>query len=134
MRRARCTPRSPPQRRMRTSRRRHPRSRSAISPAASGAPERFFGLHVFNPVTRMELIEICFGEDVREGLRERVLSWCAALGKTAIEVPDQTGFVVNRLLFPYLFEAVRLKEDTGDERRGRRRLHARSAPVTRWDR
>jgi 3-hydroxybutyryl-CoA dehydrogenase len=81
--------------------------------AASGAPERFFGLHVFNPVTRMELIEVCFGDDVREGLRERVLSWCATLNKTAIEVPDQTGFVVNRLLFPYLFEAVRLKEQSG---------------------
>jgi 3-hydroxybutyryl-CoA dehydrogenase len=81
--------------------------------AASGARERFFGLHVFNPVTRMELIEICFGDDAREGLRDRALGWCAALGKTAIEVPDQTGFVVNRLLFPYLFEAVRLKEDTG---------------------
>jgi 3-hydroxybutyryl-CoA dehydrogenase len=81
--------------------------------AASGAPERFFGLHVFNPVTRMELIEICFGDGLRSGVRERALAWCGALGKTAIEVPDQTGFVVNRLLFPYLFEAVRLKQATG---------------------
>jgi 3-hydroxybutyryl-CoA dehydrogenase len=81
--------------------------------AASGAADRFFGLHVFNPVTRMELIEVCFPDDARDGLRERVLGWCAALGKTAIEVPDQTGFVVNRLLFPYLFEAVRLKEQSG---------------------
>jgi 3-hydroxybutyryl-CoA dehydrogenase len=81
--------------------------------AASGAADRFFGLHVFNPVTRMELIEVCFTDDARDGLRERVLSWCTALGKTAIEVPDQTGFVVNRLLFPYLFEAVRLKEQSG---------------------
>ncbi len=80
---------------------------------ASGAPERFFGLHVFNPVTRMELIEICFVDGLREGVRERALAWCAALDKTAIEVPDQTGFVVNRLLFPYLFEAVRLKQETG---------------------
>jgi 3-hydroxybutyryl-CoA dehydrogenase len=81
--------------------------------AGSGAPARFFGLHVFNPVTRMELIEICFGDDVRDGLRDRALAWCAGLGKTAIVVPDQTGFVVNRLLFPYLFEAVRLKEQSG---------------------
>jgi 3-hydroxybutyryl-CoA dehydrogenase len=80
---------------------------------ASGAPERFFGLHVFNPVTRMELIEICFGDGLRDGVRGRALAWCSALGKTAIEVPDQTGFVVNRLLFPYLFEAVRLKQETG---------------------
>lgn len=80
---------------------------------ASGAPDRFFGLHVFNPVTRMELIEICFVDGAREGMRERALAWCAGLEKTAIEVPDQTGFVVNRLLFPYLFEAVRLKQETG---------------------
>ena len=38
---------------------------------------------------------------------------CAALGKTAVEVPDTPGFVVNRLLFPFLFEAVRLMERTG---------------------
>ncbi len=47
--------------------------------------------------------------------RERALAWCRALGKTAIEVPDQPGFVVNRLLFPYLFDAVRLAERTGME-------------------
>ena len=51
----------------------------------------------------------------RRGARERALAWCAALGKTAVEVPDQAGFVVNRLLFPYLFDAVRLMERTGME-------------------
>ena len=45
--------------------------------------------------------------------RERARALCAALGKTAVEVPDTPGFVVNRLLFPYLFEAVRLMERTG---------------------
>ena len=49
----------------------------------------------------------------RPGSRDRARAWCAALGKTAIEVPDQAGFVVNRLLFPYLFEAVRLMESSG---------------------
>ena len=43
------------------------------------------------------------------------LAWCAALGKTAVEVPDLAGFVVNRLLFPYLFDAVRFMEQTGME-------------------
>src|ERR671916_245968 len=47
------------------------------------------------------------------GVAERAHAWCAALGKTAVEVPDQPGFVVNRLLFPMLFEAVRLMEKTG---------------------
>jgi 3-hydroxybutyryl-CoA dehydrogenase len=79
----------------------------------SGLGGRFFGLHVFNPVERMELVELCLPDDVRSGLRERAHGWCEALGKTAIEVPDQAGFVVNRLLFPFLFEAVRMVEATG---------------------
>jgi 3-hydroxybutyryl-CoA dehydrogenase len=77
----------------------------------AGATDRFFGLHVFNPVTRMELIELCLPEGLREGAGDRARAFCAALGKHAVEVPDHTGFVVNRLLFPYLFEAVRLMED-----------------------
>jgi len=83
----------------------------------SGAAEiagRLFGLHVFNPVPRMKLVEVCF-PDSGEETRERALAWCAALGKTAVEVPDQAGFVVNRLLFPYLFDAVRFMEQTGME-------------------
>ena len=48
-----------------------------------------------------------------QGVGERALAWCSALGKTAIEVPDQPGFVVNRLLFPYLFDAVRLPSEPG---------------------
>jgi 3-hydroxyacyl-CoA dehydrogenase len=63
----------------------------------------------------MELVELCLPDDVHPGLRERAHAWCAALGKTPIEVPDQAGFVVNRLLFPLLFEAVRLVESTGME-------------------
>jgi 3-hydroxybutyryl-CoA dehydrogenase len=82
---------------------------------ASGVPERFFGLHVFNPVTRMELIEVCFPDEALVETRRRALAFCAALGKTAIEVPDEPGFVVNRLLFPYLFDAVRLLERSGLE-------------------
>jgi 3-hydroxybutyryl-CoA dehydrogenase len=79
----------------------------------SGHPARVFGFHVFNPVARMKLVELCFPEEIDSELRERALGWCAALGKTAVEVPDQAGFVVNRLLFPYLFDAVRLVERTG---------------------
>lgn len=81
---------------------------------ASDVSGRLFGLHVFNPVPRMKLVEVCFPAG-SEGSREKALAWCAALGKTAVEVPDQAGFVVNRLLFPYLFDAVRLIERTGME-------------------
>jgi 3-hydroxybutyryl-CoA dehydrogenase len=80
---------------------------------ASGHPERFVGLHVFNPVPKMDLVELAFPEEATEETRARARALCAALGKTAVEVPDTPGFVVNRLLFPFLFEAVRLMERTG---------------------
>jgi 3-hydroxybutyryl-CoA dehydrogenase len=82
--------------------------------SAAGIGDRLFGLHVFNPVPRMKLVEVCFPES-SDQTREKALAWCAALGKTAVEVPDQAGFVVNRLLFPYLFDAVRMMERTGME-------------------
>ena len=81
--------------------------------AASGYPERSFGLHPFNPVERMELIELCVPDAAREGIGARARAWCESFGKTVVEVPDEVGFVVNRLLFPYLFDAVRLLEQTG---------------------
>jgi 3-hydroxybutyryl-CoA dehydrogenase len=79
------------------------------------APERFYGLHVFNPVTRMNLIELCLPDELGEGVADRARAYSAALGKTGIEVPDTAGFVVNRLLFPYLFDAVRFLEASGME-------------------
>jgi 3-hydroxybutyryl-CoA dehydrogenase len=82
---------------------------------ASGRPDRFVGLHVFNPVPKMELIELAFPAAASGDTRARARALCEALGKTAVEVPDTAGFVVNRLLFPYLFEAVRLMERTGLE-------------------
>jgi 3-hydroxybutyryl-CoA dehydrogenase len=80
---------------------------------ASGRADRFVGLHVFNPVPRMKLVELAFPSSVNGTTRERALALCEDLGKTAVEVPDLPGFVVNRLLFPYLFSAVRLQEETG---------------------
>ena len=82
---------------------------------ASGRPERFVGLHVFNPVPKMDLVELAFPDAASEATRERARALCTMLGKTAVEVPDTPGFVVNRLLFPFLFEAVRLMERTGLE-------------------
>jgi 3-hydroxybutyryl-CoA dehydrogenase len=82
---------------------------------ASGHPDRFVGLHVFNPVPRMELVELAFGPETRDDVRERARELCRTLGKTAVEVPDIPGFVVNRLLFPYLFSAVTFMVDTGME-------------------
>ena len=80
---------------------------------ASGQPERFVGLHVFNPVPRMELIELVFPHEADVETRARARALSEVLGKTAVEVPDIPGFVVNRLLFPYLFSAVTLMSETG---------------------
>jgi 3-hydroxyacyl-CoA dehydrogenase len=82
---------------------------------ASGRPQRFVGLHVFNPVPRMELIELVFPADADAEVRDRARTLCTELGKTAVEVQDTPGFVVNRLLFPYLFDAVKLMTETGLE-------------------
>jgi 3-hydroxybutyryl-CoA dehydrogenase len=78
----------------------------------SATPTRLFGLHVFSPVTKMELVELCFPPPLADAVAERARTWCGALGKTAVDVPDIPGFVVNRLMFPALFEAVRLVEST----------------------
>ncbi len=78
----------------------------------SGRPDRFVGLHVFNPVTKMKLVELVFPSAASAATRERALELCEDFEKTPVEVPDVPGFVVNRLLFPYLFNAVRLLEQT----------------------
>jgi 3-hydroxybutyryl-CoA dehydrogenase len=83
--------------------------------AASGRPERFCGLHVFNPVEKMDLVELVLPDAAAETTRTRMHELCTALGKNAVEVPDIPGFVVNRLLFPFLFEAVRLADEAGLE-------------------
>jgi 3-hydroxybutyryl-CoA dehydrogenase len=81
--------------------------------AASGRPDRFAAIHVFNPVPKMKLVELAFPEEATETTRRRARELCEALGKQPVEVPDSPGFVVNRLLFPYLFDAVKLLEESG---------------------
>jgi 3-hydroxybutyryl-CoA dehydrogenase len=81
--------------------------------AASGRPDRFGALHVFNPVDKMKLVELSFPDAASDATRKRLHQLCDELGKTAVEVPDAAGFVVNKLLFPYLFDAVRLLERNG---------------------
>jgi 3-hydroxybutyryl-CoA dehydrogenase len=79
----------------------------------SGRPRSFVGLHVFNPVTKMQLVELIFPSEASAETRRRAHELCEKFEKTPVEVPDVPGFVVNRLLFPYLFSAVRLVEETG---------------------
>jgi 3-hydroxybutyryl-CoA dehydrogenase len=77
---------------------------------ASGRPDRFAALHVFNPVEKMKLVELSFPDEATAETKLEVHRLCERLEKTAVEVPDAAGFVVNKLLFPYLFDAVRLLE------------------------
>jgi 3-hydroxybutyryl-CoA dehydrogenase len=80
---------------------------------ASGRPDRFGALHVFNPVDKMKLVELSFPDAASDATKQRLRELCERLDKTAVEVPDAAGFVVNKLLFPYLFDAVRLLERNG---------------------
>ena len=67
----------------------------------------------FQSGAAMELIELVFPPEADEPTRARAWALCEALGKKPVEVPDIPGFVVNRLLFPYLFNAVELMSETG---------------------
>jgi 3-hydroxybutyryl-CoA dehydrogenase len=74
----------------------------------TGRPEHFGVMHVFNPVEKMKLVELAYPNGATYDARSRLRALCNTLGKTAVEVPAIPGFVVNRLLFPYLFAAVRM--------------------------
>jgi 3-hydroxybutyryl-CoA dehydrogenase len=80
---------------------------------AGGGPERFVGFHVFNPVPKMPLVELAYLPEASDDTKARAATLCAALGKEGVEVPNVPGFVVNRLLFPFLFSAVVLLEESG---------------------
>jgi 3-hydroxyacyl-CoA dehydrogenase/enoyl-CoA hydratase/3-hydroxybutyryl-CoA epimerase len=73
-------------------------------------PERLVGLHFFNPVHRMPLVEIVRGRATSDAVVAATAKLALALGKTPVVVADVPGFLVNRLLGPYLDEAVRLLE------------------------
>jgi 3-hydroxyacyl-CoA dehydrogenase len=79
--------------------------------AECGRPDRFVGLHVFNPVQKMPLVELVFPDAAASDTRKRTEQLCESLGKTSVDVPDIPGFVVNRLLFPLLFAAVELLDE-----------------------
>ncbi|SHI53790.1 3-hydroxybutyryl-CoA dehydrogenase [Dethiosulfatibacter aminovorans DSM 17477] len=80
--------------------------------SASGRPDRFCGIHFFNPVPVMKLVEVIYGMDSSKKTIEMALEFSLSLGKTPVEVKkDSPGFIVNRLLIPYMNEAARLLEE-----------------------
>lgn len=74
-------------------------------------PERIIGLHFFNPVSRMKLVEVVVTEQTSPEVVERVLRFVRGIGKLPVVVRDSPGFLVNRILMPYLIGAGKLVED-----------------------
>jgi len=74
-------------------------------------PERFVGMHFFNPVPKMPLVEVIAGEQTSDESVATVVALAKRLGKTPIKVGESPGFLVNRILLPYLNEAARLFEE-----------------------
>jgi len=78
--------------------------------SATGRPERFVGLHFFNPVPVMKLVEVVKTDVTARDVFDKAFSFVESLGKNPIACGDTTGFVVNRLLVPYLLDAIRALE------------------------
>ena len=74
------------------------------------SPEHVIGLHFFNPVSRMKLVEVVVAKETSEETRERSLAFVRQIGKLPVIVRDNPGFLVNRVLFPYLLDAAELFE------------------------
>jgi 3-hydroxyacyl-CoA dehydrogenase/enoyl-CoA hydratase/3-hydroxybutyryl-CoA epimerase len=85
--------------------------------ASTKAPERVVGIHFFNPVHRMQLVEVVVGRQTSSEVAERAVRFVQQIGKLPVVVKDSPGFLVNRILMPYLIEAGNLFEagaSTGD--------------------
>lgn len=78
---------------------------------STGRPERFVGLHFFNPVPVMKLVEVVRTLLTGDGVQAEVTEWCRTLGKSPVACKDNSGFIVNRLLVPYLLDAIRALEE-----------------------
>ena len=72
------------------------------------SPKRFLGLHFFNPVAQMPLVEVVRHDELDPAIEKRALAFCKAIGKLPVAVKGTPGFLVNRILMPYLLEALRL--------------------------
>jgi 3-hydroxyacyl-CoA dehydrogenase / enoyl-CoA hydratase / 3-hydroxybutyryl-CoA epimerase len=81
---------------------------------ATVSPEHVIGLHFFNPVSRMKLVEVVIAKQTSEHTRERSLAFVRQIGKLPVIVRDSPGFLVNRVLFPYLLDAAELFESGVD--------------------
>ncbi|HEX9691891.1 MAG TPA: 3-hydroxybutyryl-CoA dehydrogenase [Gemmatimonadales bacterium] len=82
----------------------------AAMAATTGRPDRFVGLHFFNPVPLMKLVEVVRTVTTSRETFDRAMTFAKALGKEPIAAKDNSGFIVNLLLVPYLLDAIRALE------------------------
>jgi 3-hydroxyacyl-CoA dehydrogenase/enoyl-CoA hydratase/3-hydroxybutyryl-CoA epimerase len=78
------------------------------------SPDHVIGLHFFNPVSRMKLVEVVIAKQTSDETRDRSLGFVRQIGKVPVIVRDSPGFLVNRVLFPYLLDAAELFESGVD--------------------
>jgi len=78
---------------------------------ATARPDRFLGMHFFNPVPVMKLVEVIRTIATDPAVFEEIVEFGRRLGKTPVRTSDRTGFIVNRLLVPYLLDAIRALEE-----------------------
>ncbi len=79
--------------------------------SATKRPEKVLGLHFFNPVPTMKLVELIKGERTSPDAVKAATSFVETLGKTVVQSADKTGFIVNRALMPFINESVKLLEE-----------------------
>ena len=79
--------------------------------AGTSRPDQVGGLHFFNPVPLMKLVEVVKAPRTSEATHQALCGFAQAIGKEPITAPDRSGFIVNRLLVPYLLDAIRCVED-----------------------
>ena len=78
--------------------------------AASDRPESVIGLHFFNPPTILRLVEVISSESTSEAATDAAMAFCDSIDRLTVRVRDTPGFIVNRLLVPFIFDAIRMVE------------------------
>ncbi len=79
--------------------------------AASGRPERVIGLHFFNPPWALKLVEVVSTASTTEETLRDAMQFCEQLGRVAVQVKDTPGFIANRLLVPFIFDAIEMLDN-----------------------
>ncbi len=78
--------------------------------AASGRPEKVIGLHFFNPPAILRLVEVISSDSTSQATTDEAIAFCDSIDRVVVRVKDTPGFIVNRLLLPFIFDAIRMVE------------------------